>query len=108
MSDGNDAIMEVLERRLPAGEFVQVTDVAVAMDVTCSTVLALIDDGRLSAINVSAGDGRQARYRILRTSVVAFWKGRAGVAVATAVGRSAGAQGAARECGSNAQQMFRM
>ena len=61
-------------RRLPAQDFLGVSDVALAFGASTTTVTEWIEEGRLEAVNLNAGTGKKTFWKIPRESAVALAK----------------------------------
>jgi hypothetical protein len=71
-------VMEAIERKLPRADWVSVSDVAISINVSVTTVYSWLDEGLIQHVNASANKDRQY-YRIYRPSVIAFFKARLGI-----------------------------
>ena len=59
-------------RRLSSKDFLSVADVALAFDVSSTKVTEWIEEGRIEAVNLNAGTGKKAFWKISRNSAVAL------------------------------------
>ena len=70
MSAENESELERVLSRLPVKELFSVSDIAAALDIHASGVYGLLEEGKLTAINV--GVKKRPHYKITRTSIVKF------------------------------------
>ena len=64
-------VVKTISRRLPASDFLTVSDIACAMDIDNALVRSWIEDGSLPAMNFGAGK-KQAFYKVTRTVFIEF------------------------------------
>lgn len=64
-----------IEARLGKSDWVDVATVATAIDVSTSLIYALIEEGKLSAVNWGSQD-HKPWWRIYRPSIITFAKSR--------------------------------
>lgn len=70
MADEIESELERVLSRLPAKELISVSDIAAALDIHVSGVYGLLEEGKLTSINV--GVKKRHHYKITRTSIVKF------------------------------------
>jgi len=73
----DDAAMRVIVNRLPQKDLLGIGEVAEALNVNKNVVVAWCDSGRVSFIDLGAGERKQYR-KIVRPSLLAFIKSRMG------------------------------
>lgn len=66
------SIEQTVSRRLPLGDFLLVSDVASALNITRTKVLELMEQGLIKAANLNIGSNRRPFYKITRASVIAY------------------------------------
>ena len=66
------SIEQTVARRLPAGDFLLVSDVASALDITRTKVLELMEQGLIRAANLNIGSNRRPFDKVTRSSVLAY------------------------------------
>lgn len=68
--------MQAIVNRLPAGDLLSVTDVATALNVSITSIYALIEGRELRAINARTprGTSEKPYYRVIRVSVLNYIK----------------------------------
>ena len=68
--------LEVLIARLPSTPFLTAADIATALAIKADSVYRWIDAGCFEVLNLGSGPSGTPRYKIERTSFLAFLKSR--------------------------------
>jgi hypothetical protein len=69
-------ILETIDAKLPRRDWISVSDVAIAANVSVTLVYAWIDEGLVQSVNVGA---TKSYHRIFRPSVIKFYQSRLGI-----------------------------
>lgn len=70
-------VLETIDSKLPGADWVSVSSVAIACNVSVGLVYAWYEEGLIEGVNV--GTTSKAYYKILRSSIINFYRKRLGM-----------------------------